>query len=170
MPDAYTEVERSGLSLHEERMQFLDMLTYLPDDILAKVDRTSMAHALEVRVPLLDHRVAEAAWTLAPETKFRGREGKQVLRALLYRHVPREIVERPKMGFGVPLARWLRQELRDWANDILGQADWENDFGLDGSVVRKAWGQHLAGKGNWAYRLWVLIMLAGWHQTWCARE
>lgn len=168
-PDAYTEVERSGLSLHEERMQFLDLLTYLPDDILAKVDRTSMAHALEVRVPLLDHRVVEAAWTLGPEAKLKGREGKQVLRAILDRYVPREIVDRPKMGFGVPLARWLRYELRDWANDILGQADWENDFGLDGSVVRKAWAQHLAGEGNWAYRLWVLIMLAGWHQTWCAR-
>jgi asparagine synthase (glutamine-hydrolysing) len=150
-------------------MQFLDLLTYLPDDILAKVDRTSMAHALEVRVPLLDHRVVEAAWTLGPEAKLKGREGKQVLRAILDRYVPREIVDRPKMGFGVPLAHWLRYELRDWANDILGQADWENDFGLDGSVVRKAWAQHLAGQGNWAYRLWVLIMLAGWHQTWCAR-
>ncbi|HIJ38285.1 MAG TPA: asparagine synthase (glutamine-hydrolyzing) [Rhodospirillaceae bacterium] len=146
-----------------ERMQAADQLTYLPDDILAKVDRASMAVALEVRVPLLDHRVVEQAWTLPADLQMRGDTGKWLLRQLLYRHVPQAMVERPKMGFGVPLDGWLRGPLRDWAEALLDRQTLGQR--LDAEAIGLKWRQHLAGSHNWQHLLWDVLMFESWRQA-----
>lgn len=165
-PAAFAELEKTNLAASEERMQFLDMLTYLPDDILTKVDRASMAHALEVRVPLLDHRVVEASWRAGLAAKLSKTGNKLVLRNLLYRRVPRELLERPKMGFAVPLERWLRQDLHEWARDLIVTTDWDGEFGIDGHAIRTTWDQHVSGRANWADHLWIVLMLAAWKARW----
>lgn len=147
-----------------DRMQILDTTTYLPDDILTKVDRASMAPALEVRVPLLDHRVVEFAWRLSRGMKIRGGTGKWALRQVLARHVPRELVERPKQGFGVPLASWLRGPLRDWAEDLLDPS--RLGAPLAPGPVRRMWAEHLSGHRNFAYGLWNILMFEAWRRRW----
>lgn len=147
-----------------DRMQILDTTTYLPDDILTKVDRASMAPALEVRVPLLDHRVVEFAWHLSRGMKIRGGSGKWVLREVLARHVPRALVERPKQGFSVPLASWLRGPLRDWAEDLLDPS--QLGAPLAPGPVRRMWREHLNGHRNFAYGLWNILMFEAWRRRW----
>jgi asparagine synthase (glutamine-hydrolysing) len=146
-------------------MQFFDADTYLPDDILQKVDRASMAVSLEVRPPLLDHRVVEFAWTLPRHMRIRNGETKWLLRRVLDRYVPRALIERPKMGFGIPLATWLRGPLRNWAEDLLDPAHCGGGL-LDTAAVRKLWSEHVSERRNWAYGLWTILMFEAWRRRW----
>jgi asparagine synthase (glutamine-hydrolysing) len=144
------------------RMMYWDSRTYLPDDILCKVDRAAMAISLETRVPFLDHRVAEVAWRLPMPMKIRGNTGKWALRQLLYRHVPRELIERPKAGFAIPVGQWLRGPLRDWGEALLDPARLTNEGFFEPEPVRTLWQQHLSGRYDWTARLWSILMFQAW--------
>jgi asparagine synthase (glutamine-hydrolysing) len=159
--------QNRGLPLLE-RMMATDQVTYLADDLLAKVDRASMAVSMEVRVPLLDHRVVEYAWRMPRSMKIRGGQGKWALRQILYRHVPRELVERPKMGFSVPIATWLRGPLRSWAGDLLFSSRSESEELLDRTIVRRAWNALQGGQLETAPAIWAVLMLAAWRERWVA--
>jgi asparagine synthase (glutamine-hydrolysing) len=159
---------RDTIPNYVERMQFLDLVTYLPDDILVKVDRASMAMGLEVRVPLIDHRVVDFAFRLPLRLKLRGGTSKWLLRQILYRYVPKALVERPKMGFGVPIDSWLRGPLRDWAESLLDRGRLARGGLIDPGPVRHAWEEHLSGRRNWQYRLWTVLMLEAWRERWMA--
>lgn len=148
-----------------ERMMAFDTLAYLPDDVLVKVDRAAMSHSLETRVPLLDHRVVEFAWSLPHRFKVRDGEPKWLLKQLLYRHVPRELVDRPKQGFGVPLGAWLRGPLREWAEELLSSEALEGSGPFRAAPLRELWQQHLAGRADWQHRLWPVLMYQQWDRS-----
>ncbi|WP_116472419.1 asparagine synthase (glutamine-hydrolyzing) [Zobellella maritima] len=156
-PEAWPETDS-----FEHWMMAMDAQTYMADDILVKVDRAAMATSLETRVPMLDHRVVELAWQMPLHYKIRNGEGKWLLRQVLYRHVPEELIERPKMGFAIPLDDWLRGPLREWAEALLNEQRLAEEGFFNVSAIRQIWHEHISGKYNHATRLWPVLMFQAW--------
>lgn len=156
---------RGGMSTLAERMMFQDLRTYLPDDILCKVDRAAMGVSLETRAPFLDAEVVELSMRLDPAAKIRANQGKWALRQVLYQYVPQAIIDRPKAGFAIPVGVWLRGPLRDWAEALLATDALETDGLLDPVVVRRAWEDHLSGQRDMTSKLWIILMFMAWRQA-----
>ena len=144
---------------------FLDGLTYLPDDLLVKVDRAAMGTSLETRIPFLDHRVVELAWRLPLEMKIKSGVGKKPIRKILENHLPRELFDRPKMGFAIPVGDWLRGSLRDWAEDLLSEKQLGDSNVFDVSKIRGVWARHLTEGSGLAYQLWTVLIYQSWREA-----
>ncbi len=161
-----THITNSGDHLENadlvHKMMYLDMVSYLPDNILTKVDRAAMSVSLETRIPFLDHRIVEFAWSLPTSMKIKGRESKWILRQLLYNHVPRKLIERPKMGFSVPLSSWLKGPLKDWASELLDEKSLIADGHLSSKPIQKKWQEHLSGRRDNSHELWSVLMFQAW--------
>ena len=153
-----------------EQMMLGDTCHYMADDILVKVDRAAMACSLETRVPLLDHRVFEFAWRLPTHYKVRGGTGKHLLRQVLYRHVPQALIDRPKMGFGVPIDSWLRGSLKDWAAALLDPVRLRNEGYFNPEPIARKWKEHQSGTRNWQYHLWDILMFQAWLEHYRQQE
>jgi asparagine synthase (glutamine-hydrolysing) len=162
--DPLPECDLAGTANSPLRMMYRDSMTYLPDDILCKVDRAAMAVSLETRAPFLDHRVAELAWQLPLGMKIMGGEGKWLLRQVLYKHVPRELIDRPKAGFGIPVGQWLRGPLRPWAENLLDQNRLNAEGYFYPAPIRKKWAEHLSGQRDHTASLWAVLMFQDWLQ------
>ena len=147
------------------RMMLWDAVTYLPDDILHKVDRAAMGVSLETRAPFLDHRVAELAWSLPLHMKIRDGRGKWILRQILARHVPNDLVDRPKTGFAIPIEAWIRGPLREWAEGLLAESKLKSGGFFNAVPIRQKWAEHLSGKRNWENELWCVLMFQAWLET-----
>ena len=156
----------ASIGSFQEQMMFADFLTYLPDDILTKVDRAAMSVSLETRAPFLNHKVVEFMWNQAPKAKINGGNTKVLLREILAKYVPKSLTDRPKMGFGVPIDQWLRGPLRDWAGDLLAEQRLRSDAIFDSRMVQKAWNDHLDQKASNQYLLWPVLMFQAWHDRW----
>lgn len=165
-----TSLRHESLNDFTESMMAADLLSYLPNDILVKFDRSAMGVGLEGRIPLLDHRVVEFGWRLPLHYKMRDGKGKWLMRQLLYKYVPAELVDRPKMGFSVPLATWLREPLREWAEELLNENRLRKQGLLDVNFVRREWDIHLNGGRSRAHELWHVLMFQAWHMRWMERN
>ncbi len=155
----------AGVEQHQLRMMYRDSMTYLPDDILCKVDRAAMATSLETRMPFLDHRVAELAWRLPLDMKIRNGHGKWALRQVLYKYVPKELIDRPKAGFAIPVGQWLRGPLRDWAEALLDDKRLEVEGYFYPKPIRDKWLQHLTGRYDHTPGLWAVLMFQSWLES-----
>lgn len=147
---------------HGHNIMFRDTLSYLPDDILVKLDRAAMAVSLETRAPFLDHRIIQFAWSLNPKLKIRNGEGKWILKRILQKYLPIELIEKPKMGFGVPIDFWLRGELKNWANDLLDESRLRSQGYFNSAKVKEMFTEHISGKKNWHHQLWTILMFQSW--------
>ena len=155
---------KPGLKNPILEMMALDTLSYMTDDILVKVDRAAMANSLETRIPFLDHTVFEAAWRIPLGAKLKGSSTKDCLKKILFKYVPKELIERPKTGFGIPLEQWLRGPLSGWANKLLDKQRLENEGFFDAEKISKMWGEHKSGQRNWQYLLWDVLMFQAWYE------